>query len=435
MDQAVARRTLQELIKREDLDNKKCIDCANPNPQWASLSFAVFLCLQCAGVHRGFGVHVSFVRSVSMDTWQEEQVKRMQIGGNAPFREFMRSYNPQTSGWKEGISPYDTYHSWAASQYKEKLDAALAGRDFSPSAPPEGFGSPSSPTSPPNRPSSAQGLRKARASARSSTGRSLRSDSASPASFSNSPLPSPSPGGASTPGSYADQKGQNEAFFATLGQANASRPADLPPSQGGRYQGFGNTPTPPPGSSSHPSFALSSANAPSLTDLQENPVAALSKGWSLLSAAVAGASRAVAENVIQPGVEKVLDPTFQATVKGYAAEAGKRAGEVGRTANLWTKTTLGVDVADSVHGVVGTARDRLGGGPQSRGYGALGMDHEEESSALYHDDEDEFFDSFDNTSAQQGPAIPSKSNGAQASTTIHRTAAKKTDDWDDWKDF
>lgn len=37
MDQAVARKTLQELIKREDLDNKKCIDCANPNPQWASL--------------------------------------------------------------------------------------------------------------------------------------------------------------------------------------------------------------------------------------------------------------------------------------------------------------------------------------------------------------------------------------------------------------
>ena len=77
MDQAVAKKTLQELIRREDLKNKICADCSNPNPQWASLrcascpsrvpksshltshvSFAIFLCLQCAGTHRGFGVHV-----------------------------------------------------------------------------------------------------------------------------------------------------------------------------------------------------------------------------------------------------------------------------------------------------------------------------------------------------------------------------------------
>ena len=237
-------------------------------------------------------------------------------------------------------------------------------------------------------------------------------------------------------GSY-DQKVQNEAFFASLGQANASRPADLPPSQGGRYQGFGNTPTPPPGAS-HPSFALSSANAPSLADLQDNPVAALSKGWSLFSAAVVGASRAVSENVIQPGMEKVMDPGFQASVRGYAAEAGKRAGEVGRSANTWGRTTFGVDVAESVNGVVGVARDRMGGGPQSRGYGVLGVEGHEESSALYQDDDDEFFDSFNGSSAaEQSQPIPSKLNSGstQASTTMRRASAKKDDDWDDWKDF
>ncbi|KAI0772132.1 ArfGap-domain-containing protein [Trametes elegans] len=427
MDQAVARKTLQELIKREDLDNKRCVDCANPNPQWASLSFAVFLCLQCAGVHRGFGVHVSFVRSVSMDTWQEEQIKRMKLGGNALFRDFMKAYDPQTGGYKEGMTPYDTYHSWAASQYKDKLDAALAGKAWSPSAPPERVGSPNS-FSPPGRPSSAQGLRKSRASARSNTGRSLRSDSGSPASFSNtnSPAPSPNP---ELAGSFS-QKTANEAYFAGLGQANASRPADLPPSQGGRYQGFGNTPTPPPGSQ-HPSFSLSSAAAPSLSELQENPAAALSKGWSLLSAAVIGASRVVSENVIQPGMEKVRDPNFQRDVRGYVSEASKRAGDVGRTANSWGKITFGVDVAESVGGVVGTVKDRVGGGPERRGYGAVGLEHVEESSALYHDDDD-FFGQFNSSSAQQGG--PSSTN-AQASKAVHRSPAKKDDDWDDWKDF
>lgn len=40
MDQVAAKRILQELIKNEPLGNKRCIDCNNPNPQWASLRSA-----------------------------------------------------------------------------------------------------------------------------------------------------------------------------------------------------------------------------------------------------------------------------------------------------------------------------------------------------------------------------------------------------------
>ncbi|KZT06393.1 ArfGap-domain-containing protein [Laetiporus sulphureus 93-53] len=431
MDQAVARKTLQDLIKREDLENKKCIDCQNPNPQWASLSFAVFLCLQCAGAHRGFGVHVSFVRSVSMDTWQEDQVKRMQLGGNALFREFMKTYPAEQGGYTPGMSPYDTYHCWAASQYREKLDAELAGKPWSPSAPPAGT-SPSGAASPPGRPSSAQGLRKSRASARTSTGRQLRSDSSSPASFGNGN----SPGlGSASPTSATplqqDQKAANETFFAGLGEANASRSADLHPSQGGRYQGFGNTPSP----ASNPSYGLSSRAAPSLAELQENPVAALSKGWSLFSAAVAGATRAVNDNVIQPGVGKVMDPNFQSGVRGYVSEAGKRVGEAGRSANTWSKNALGVDVAQQVGGVVGTVKDRVVGGPERRGYSSVdvGYAYVGETSALYadHEEEEEFFDTFSSAPARSA-STASKAPGNAGSSAA---AAKKDDDWDEWKDF
>lgn len=288
--------------------------------------------------------------------------------------------------------------------------------------------------SPTARPSSAQGLRKSRTSARSNTGRSLRNeDSGSPvppgSPFQDSPTSTPSLSNS------ADQKTANEAFFSNLGQANAARPDDLPPSQGGRYQGFGNTPAPT--SSSHPSFDMTSKAAPSLSEFQENPVAALSKGWSLFSAAVAGASRAVSENVIQPGVERVMDPEFQAGVRGYVSEAGKRVGEAGRSANAWGKNTLGVDVAEQVGGVIGTVKDKVGGGPQSRGYGTVGQeyDHEAETSALYNDEEDEVGEFSGWSSQRDISGISSSSVSGGASVAKTSASAKKADDWDEWKDF
>ncbi|KAK2466036.1 hypothetical protein APHAL10511_001678 [Amanita phalloides] len=405
-----ARNLLQVLLQDDRLANKVCNDCSNPNPQWASLSFAVFICLQCAGIHRGFGVHVSFVRSVSMDAWQDDQVRRMQLGGNAPFLDFIKSYAPaEQGGYTDGMSTYDKYHCWAATQYREKLDAMLAGKDWAPSPP-----SASDPViSRSGSPAPSQGLRKSRASTRN-----VPSRSASPALNAQTNLDSP-----------GDQKSRNEFYFASLGRENANRSSDLPPSQGGRYTGFGNTPNP----SQPPPFALSSAATPTLNEFQENPKAALSKGWSLFSAAVMGASRAVSENIIQPGVEKVTDPTFQASVKGYVAEAQKQVTMAGSAANQWSKSQLGVDVAESVGGVVDTVKDRIGVRPSRPGYDALSMRPDGEASALYnhHEDEDDFFGEY-----QQGRTnIPvSATSWDTATPTTPNT--KKSAGWDDeWKDF
>ena len=51
--------------------------------------------------------------------------------------------------------------------------------------------------------------------------------------------PSQISGGPAKPFAFPD-KAQNEAFFARKGNENASRPENLPPSQGGKYGGFGN---------------------------------------------------------------------------------------------------------------------------------------------------------------------------------------------------
>jgi hypothetical protein len=54
------RRVLQEL--KSDDENNRCFECK---------SHSIYICLECSGKHRGLGVHLSFVRSISMDKWKD----------------------------------------------------------------------------------------------------------------------------------------------------------------------------------------------------------------------------------------------------------------------------------------------------------------------------------------------------------------------------
>ncbi|KAG2763505.1 hypothetical protein PC129_g14573 [Phytophthora cactorum] len=113
--------TQQEL--RRLPGNNRCVDCDAPYPQWATVSYGTFMCLECSGRHRGLGVHISFVRSVTMDSWTDKQVLQMQKGGNDSFRAAFSA-----AGVPTDLSISEKYNTPQAEAYRQRLTAIVEGR-------------------------------------------------------------------------------------------------------------------------------------------------------------------------------------------------------------------------------------------------------------------------------------------------------------------
>ncbi|KEQ63229.1 centaurin-beta-2 [Aureobasidium melanogenum CBS 110374] len=56
-------------IREADAGNKYCADCnSDQKVEWVSINLGIILCIECSGIHRSLGTHISKVRSLTLDT-------------------------------------------------------------------------------------------------------------------------------------------------------------------------------------------------------------------------------------------------------------------------------------------------------------------------------------------------------------------------------
>ncbi|XP_053218836.1 arf-GAP with GTPase, ANK repeat and PH domain-containing protein 1 isoform X3 [Podarcis raffonei] len=100
--------------------NSRCVDCGAQNPDWASLNLGALMCIECSGIHRNLGTHVSRVRSLDLDDWPIELINVMSSIGNELANSVWEE-NTQGRAKPSPDSSREEKEHWIRAKYEQKL--------------------------------------------------------------------------------------------------------------------------------------------------------------------------------------------------------------------------------------------------------------------------------------------------------------------------
>ncbi|XP_030637012.1 arf-GAP with GTPase, ANK repeat and PH domain-containing protein 1 isoform X3 [Chanos chanos] len=103
--------------------NSRCVDCEAQNPDWASLNLGALICIECSGIHRNLGTHLSRVRSLDLDEWPLELIKVMSAIGNELANSVWEA-NAQGRMKPAPDASREERERWIRAKYEQKLFVA-----------------------------------------------------------------------------------------------------------------------------------------------------------------------------------------------------------------------------------------------------------------------------------------------------------------------
>ncbi|XP_075776253.1 arf-GAP with SH3 domain, ANK repeat and PH domain-containing protein 1 isoform X2 [Pelodiscus sinensis] len=102
-EQSTGENSLEDLTKAiiDDIQrlpgNEVCCDCGSPDPTWLSTNLGILTCIECSGIHREMGVHISRIQSLELDKLGTSELLLAKNVGNNSFNDIMEGSLPSPS--------------------------------------------------------------------------------------------------------------------------------------------------------------------------------------------------------------------------------------------------------------------------------------------------------------------------------------------------
>ncbi|XP_072544270.1 arf-GAP with SH3 domain, ANK repeat and PH domain-containing protein 1a [Salminus brasiliensis] len=102
-EQSAGDDSLEDLTKAiiEDVlrmpGNEVCCDCGASEPKWLSTNLGILTCIECSGIHREMGVHISRIQSMELDKLGTSELLLAKNIGNCSFNEILEGNLPSPS--------------------------------------------------------------------------------------------------------------------------------------------------------------------------------------------------------------------------------------------------------------------------------------------------------------------------------------------------
>ncbi|XP_069588028.1 arf-GAP with SH3 domain, ANK repeat and PH domain-containing protein 1 isoform X4 [Ranitomeya imitator] len=123
--QSTGESSLEDLSKAiiEDVQktagNEACCDCGSADPTWLSTNLGILTCIECSGIHREMGVHISRIQSLELDKLGTSELLLAKNVGNNSFNEIMEGNLPSPSPKPTSSSDMTARKEYITAKYVE----------------------------------------------------------------------------------------------------------------------------------------------------------------------------------------------------------------------------------------------------------------------------------------------------------------------------